>query len=237
MAFTYSPQDAIDHLELHVKDIPVFELDAVMCDAVSSIMYSEWMWRWTITAFTAIPLVDGQQDYTLPTTLYRLDHARIVRTDTSPDTYLPDLNVAETLSPNLNPCSAYSIRAITHDATTNKLRLERAMSVSTGETWELQGGHQPNHTKIDESTIKSAFWVPDHYFHVYIEGLKWKLYEYADDSRAGVVTIDRMGNRQAAGQAGKFYMGLDVMRQAEDRGSGNASEYPDEPFGVSSSYY
>jgi hypothetical protein len=219
----------------YIKDLPITAIDAEACDQVSSTMYIEAFWRWTLQNITpaSIPLVDGTQDYSVPTNLYRMWRARIVRTDTTPDQY-NEIGVKEFLPPDLNPASPWIMRAMCHEESLGKLRLEQAASISTGETYELQGEYQLNPTKITSLTLGDPFWFPDVYFPVFCEGLKWKLFEYADDARAGTVTIDRHGNRQTTGQAGKFYFALDMMKQAEDFGSGDSSEFPDEPFGVSS---
>lgn len=236
MAFTYSAQDAIDFVKKHIKDIPVSSIDAQMCDAVSSLMYIEAFWRWTIQNIpaTSIPLVDGTQDYNVPTNIYRMYRGRIVRTDVTPDEY-QEIDIVEYLPPDLHPIGPWAIAAVAHDEALGKFRLSQAVSISGSETYELQGDYQINPTKITDANLASTLWFPDQYFMpVFVEGLKWKAYEYADDSRAGNVTIDKNGRRQTTGQAGKFYFGLDVMKQAEDFGTGNASEHPAEPMGVSS---
>lgn len=235
MAFTYSAQDGIDLVKKFVKDIPLTDIDAQVCDMVSSLMYVEAFWRWTLQNIpaTSIPLVDGQQDYNVPTNLFRLFRARIVRTDTTPDQY-QEIDVNEFYSPDLRSTSPRAITGVSHDEPLGKFRLSQAVSIASGETYELQGDYQINPTKITDSTVSSVLWFPDQYFPVFFEGLKWKAYEFADDSRAGNVTIDRFGHRNATGQCGKFYFALDSMKQAEDFGTGNAAEFPDEPFGVNS---
>lgn len=235
MAFTYVPQDAIDFVKKHIKDIPLSSIDSQACDAVSSEMYREYFWRWTIQNITpaSIPLVDGTQDYNVPTNLYRMWRARIVRTDTTPDKY-NEISVNEFLPPDLTPTSPWAIAAMCHEESLGKLRLAQAVSISGSETYELQGEYQINPTKIDDSNLSSTFWFPDIYFDVFVEGLKWKAYDYADDSRAGTVQIDKFGRRVATGQAGKYYAKLDAMRMAEDFGTGNANEFPGESMGESS---
>lgn len=214
--------------------MPITSIDAQCCDAVSSLMYIEAFWRWTIQniAATSIPLVDGTQDYSVPANIYRMFRARIVRTDTTPDQY-HEIDVVEYLPPDLVTIGPFALQAMSHDEALGKFRLNQAAAISGSETYELQGDYQINPTKIVDSNLSSTLWFPDQYFMpVFVEGLKWKAYEYADDARAGNVTIDKFGRRQATGQAGKFYFALDVMKQAEDFGSGNASEFPAEPMGV-----
>ncbi len=234
MPFTHTPNDAITLVKEMAHGIPVSVVEADVCDMVSSDLWTYRPWRWTITQITAIAMVDGTQDYSAPLDIYRLTRARLIRTDTTPDEVLSPLTIYETLEPDLVSRSAYSINGISQDYPSGQLRLSSAISVPTGATWELHGDMQPHPAKVTAATMGTNFWFPDQYYPVFVEGVKWKIYQLADDPRAGtIVTNPRSGQMQATGQLATYWAYRDQMAQAEDAQNAQPIIYPENPFGAS----
>lgn len=234
---TYTAQNAIDLVRRFIKQIPLSDssVDIMLCDRVNSVMWTAWPWRWSQASLTAIPLVDSQQDYALnsgdATALLRLLHARIARTDLTPDEFR-EIDVAEHLSPELTRKGGINqIRKIAYVPALAKLRLDLAAAVPTGTTLAIQGEYQTNPTKI--TALATTLVWPDQYFDVFTEGLLWKAYQFADDSRAGTAQMVKGGRVVYTGQMGVFFGALQRMIETEDY-SGTPLIFPQVPLGASS---
>lgn len=232
---TYTPQNAIDLVRKFVRDAPVTSLDSQACDIVNSLMWLAYPWWWAQASLTAIPLVDGTQDYALAAgnnNLHKLLRVRITRTDTTPDQYL-ELMIRNELPPDLGKTSMRGIQSCAYDGINDKIRLSRALSIPSGETLQIDGEYWKKPTLIADAGLGTAFLFPDRYFPVFVEGLKWKFYEYVGDSRCGTAQTDKSGRRTYTGQLGVFMESLHTMAQNEDYGD-EGSEFPDSPIGEAS---
>lgn len=230
----YTLQNIVDLVKTLSRNVPVTGVDSQLVDFVDSIMYRHSIWKMTLKTMTAIPLVDGTQDYSIAgvTDWYRPAYLRITRTDTTPDQYV-SLNIMSHLEPELQVKHGFphftNIAVI--DETTKVLRLDTAASVPTGVTLQIDGAYQVTKTQIGDTQLAGASgWIPDHYVDVLAEGLKWKFWQMIDDPRAGNVVVDRHGNRQYTGQLGVFWDALQEMAAAEDAGDGMALTVPSEPL-------
>lgn len=222
--------------------IPVSTIQAYVADIINSTIWTRFTWTWTLASLTAIALVDGTQDYALANAdtaaFYRFPDwgLRIVQTNLTPVehreiTQKSHLGVELTMKGGLN-----SIRNFSYEGALSKIRLDRAASVSSGTTLQIQGEYQTKPTKITDAMMGTALSFPDHYFGAFVEGVRWKLYELADDPRAGVMKIDEEGRQTYTGQYGSFMTSLFAMQQAEDAGSGEDPCFPDSPLGSPSGF-
>lgn len=233
MPSTYTPNDAITLVRKYCRDVPVTSIDSQVCDIIHSKIWIYYPWRWSLSALTAIAIADGDQDLTLNIAdagFFRLMAARIVRTDTTPDEILPDLDIRNTLPPTTVKLGYPAIQAIAHDAVTGKLRLDHAVQVSS-ETLELRGEFQRQPTKIADAQLGTAFAFPDVYFGAFVEGLKWKLYEFDGNRKAGAITVTKDGRIAYSGQLGVFMGALQDLAAAEDY-AGQDMLVPDVPLGA-----
>jgi len=236
MAGTYTPTDAITFARQMSHKIPSDVIQAFACDTVNSLIWNRFPWNWTLASLTAISCVDGQQDYALQsadaTAFYRFKWLRLAQTNLTPVEYRElnqknHIGVEVTLKGGIS-----SIRAFSYEGAISKIRLEMAASVPSGTTLQIQGEYQTKPTKITSNAMSTALTIPDTYFNVFIEGVRWKLYELADDARAGVMKIDDEGHRAYTGQLGSFMNVLFEMQQAEDMSNGEDSAFPEYSFGV-----
>jgi hypothetical protein len=231
----YTVSDSVQFTQAICSNIPVDSIKVIAADSVNSIMWNCYPWRWAQKAMTAIPLVDGTQDYTFaPTDFMRLVAARLVQTSSTPDTY-DELTVVRNLAPDLGKSGFMG--GLTQIATvpaTSKLRLTCAAAVATGQTFEIQGEYQFQPAKITSTGASLAF--PDQYFGVFNEGLLWMFYRLSKDSREGSAQANGKGGVVYTGQMGAFFDALMSMREAEDWGAGD-NVFPSDPLGVSGGNY
>jgi len=164
---------------------------------------------------------------------------RIARLDSNPPEYR-ELAALGNLSPELSRTAGINtMKAVGWFSSQNFFRLDVSPQVSNGQIIQLLGEYQVLPTKITEKTLSTAFAFPDEYFNVFVEGLKWKMYQLSDDQRAGTIQVSKNGSmmKQYTGQLGVFYEALMQMSRTEDLGSGDEFSYPEEGFGVGRSYY
>lgn len=226
----YLVSDGITWAQNICVGVPVSTIQVSAADMVNSIIWTAYPWRWSMKAITAIPLVDGTQDYTFaPADYFRLTAARTVRTDTTPDEYC-EVVVLRNLAPDLSKGGFRAgLTSIAYMPAITKLRLNQAASVGSGQTLEIQGEYQYQPTKI--TATSAGFPFPDQYFQVFCHGLLWQFMMLAKDSRQGTAQSNGKGGVIYTGQMGVFYDALMAMREAEDWGAGDQI-FPSDPLGA-----
>lgn len=231
MPFTYSVNDALTTCQTLVKGVNISSANQIKAaDLVSNEMYGFYPWSWTVVAIASgtIALVDGTQDYSPPPNIYRLLRARIVRTDVTPNQFR-DLNVQDNLVPDLTKRSPNNVGAISIEPAAGQLRLEAAVSIASGQAFEIQGEYQVTVPKITATT--QGLWFPDEYQDVFMSGVLHWFYKFSDDPRAGGAVTDGQGRVSYSGQYGDFRARLQKMAANEDFG-GDEQMFPSEPMGV-----
>lgn len=229
----YTVSDSVDYCRAICVGMPTAAVQVKGADMINSIMWNAYPWRWAQKALTAIPLVDGTQDYAFaPTDYMRMVSARLTRTDTTPDVY-DELTVVRHLAPDLTKMGFRAgLSSICRWPATSVLRLNCAAAVPSGTTMRIDGEYQYQPSKI--AAIAVAFPFPDQYFNVFCDGLLWQFYLLAKDSRAGTVQFTKNG-AVYTGQMGAFYDSLMTMRSAEDWGAGDTM-FPSEPLGIGGAF-
>lgn len=237
---TYTPQQAINLVTQFAHGVPLSGNEANICDMVNSMMWTYYPWSWTVAALTPITLVDGQQDYTVTNTdILRPLRFKITRTDVTPNearelATLANLPVELTRKGGLDTNTN-----ISWFAGANKVRLMYAASVGTGQTLVLGGEYQKVPTRITDATMTTPFAFSDYYFNVFVEGIKWKIYQLIDDPRAGSLQISKNGTYQQVfnGQLGVFMYQLNYMARTEDLANGDQFQFPESPLGQGHSFF
>lgn len=230
MARTWS--EAISFAGKMAKNLPTSSIDAEICNLVSGAAWRKYPWRRLGSTLTniaggAIPLVDGTQDYSVPSNLYRLLSAYINRTDTTPDV-ARDIDVADDLAVDLVKRSYTAIRCCAHQAGFGVLRLESAVSVPTGTTLELGGIYQAQPTQV--TSTAQTIWMLDSGFDIPVAGILYWVYKLADDPRAGGIQTVEHGKAVYTGQLAEFHNLLDLA-WAQEELSGTNQYFPDSPMG------
>lgn len=237
---TYTPQQAINLVTQFVHGIPLSGSEANICDMVNSMMWVYYPWSWSINNLTPITLSDGVQDYTPTNTdILRPLKLQIARTDTTP-TEVRELALLANLSVELTRKGGLDMNtAAGFFAGPNTIRLMFAASVGTGQTLQIQGQYQKVPTRITDSTMNVPFAFDDQYFPVFVDGIKWKIYQLSDDPRAGTVQMSKNGKFQQVftGQLGLFMYQLNYMARTEDLQTGDQFSYPETGLGQGRSYW
>jgi hypothetical protein len=189
----------------------------LITNLVSGEIWRSFPWRISLDDIPSgsTALVDGTQDYDPPTNIFRLTKASIVRTDVTPNDHR-ELNVAGDLSVDLRKRSPYQIQAVSHQPAAGKIRLDSAVQIASGTTWELRGEFQTNHAAI--TTLATAVWFDDQFSEVALEGYLYHFYKLADDPRAGGIVKVEHGKAQFSGQYAAFRAQIDMMAAAEEYG-------------------
>lgn len=225
MAFSYKWGDLTAEVSRMIKGVPMNW--PLYCNMVSSDMFTVYPWRDALqtVAVGQIPLVDTQQDYDVPTNIYRLTKATIVRTDVSPK-WTQELDVQTDLDESPLLTAPESIKAISLQ--NGQLRLDSSVRIPAGATYELHGEYQVNSPKVKDLT--DWMWFQDQYAHVAFLGLMYWGYKISDDSRAGTAQTNRAGTTYT-GQLGEYKAALQRMREDEEYGP-TETYYPAESMGA-----
>lgn len=145
--------------------------------------------------------------------IMRMTQFSIARTDVSP-VQVRELNVSQNLTVDLVVKSPYEIRAASYQG--GKFRLESAVRIPSGSTWELRGEYQPHPVKLTDE--QDTFWFADEYLEVFAKGLAYWAYRMSDDARMGTMqTAD--GRPVYTGALGEFMQAIRDMAAAEDFGN------------------
>lgn len=224
MANTYTWANALSTVQPYIKSIPTTNIDLVVCDQVNSYVWRRYPWKWAQATLTSgsgvLTLVQGQQDYSMGTLsgggYYQMLRVRITRTDVTPF-IARDKDWTNFLAPCLDLLGGIdSIQAMALEPVTNKIRLDRAASVPSGTTYQIDGEYWMLPTKV--TSTSSVLPFEDQYFDVALEGLKWRYYALGDDKREPT-------QRQV-------FMGvLGEMVAQEDYGDAPGTRFPESAIG------
>ena len=226
MASTYTPQDAINLATALNHNAPPDGIQVYAVDLMNSFIWVAFPWTWTRKTLTTISLSDGVQDYAhSQTDFYRFVNLELNQTSTTPNV-VRALSQKNHLSQELVTTGGIdTIRHFSWEPSISKIRLDYPAAVPSGTTIVIQGEYQYVPTKITESTLTTALTLPDHYFQVFLEGVRWKFYELTDDPRAGT-TQEVRGRAVHTGQKATFMAAFDAMKEAEDFSDAEDVVYP-----------
>ena len=232
---TYTYANLVTLADNMVSGIATSGIDVTAIDVINSIFWCyPYPWRWSTASLTALSLSDGTQDYTVTeTTVFQIVSGRIVRTDTTPDQY-KDVMIMKWIEPDLNykvSFPNFNSVAYLNIADANKIRLPGAISIPSGMTVQFQGEYKKNPTKLTATSSTIVF--PDHYAHVFIQGLIWYYYKFTKNKMMGTSQLIN-GQVMYTGALGEFHDALLWCAQQEDWGKGD-TKFPDSPLGATGS--
>jgi hypothetical protein len=236
VAFTYKWSDVVNMAKPFVKNIPLAtgNTDIMACDFVSSRIASAVPWAPLTQTMAPVSLVDGTQDYDVPINVFRLLQVRLTNTGVTPNQSI-ELNIQHSLAPDLTPRSWQAIRAVSLEPGVGQLRLESAVQVPSGATYQIDGEYQINQTKI--TALSQDLWFSDSYVHVAMSGLLYYFYKMAGMAEAGILQADQTSGRSSGtGQLGEFIAGIWEMRRVE-MGDYGEQMHPSESLGSGQDVY
>ena len=234
---TYTYANLVTLADAMVSGVATSGIDVTAVDVIDGLFWGyPYPWRWSTASLTAVSLTDGTQDYALSNTnVMQVLSGRINRTDVSTvspkdvmimEWFEPD-TVSKVSFPNFGSVAYFDI------ADANKIRLPAAISIPSGQTLTFSGEYKKNHVKLAATSATIVF--PDHYIHVFIQGLIWYYYKFARDKRQGTLQIVD-GRAVYTGALGEFHDALLWCAQQEGYGKGS-TRFPDQPLGATQSSY
>lgn len=230
---TYTYANLVTLADNMVSGVSTSGIDVTAIDVINSIFWCyPYPWRWATAAITPVALADGTQDFALTNTnVFQVHSARIARTDTTPDQY-KDVMIMKWMEPELSlkvSFPNFGSVAYLNLADANKIRLPAAISIPSGQTLQIEGEYKKNPTKLTSTSSTVVF--PDHYAHVFIQGLIWYYYKFSRDKRQGTLQVVQ-GVPIYTGALGEFMDALHWCAEQEDWGKGE-TKFPDQPLGAS----
>lgn len=212
MAATKSPADAALFIKSYLKNMPLEVIGPELLDQVYKMVWLAAPWRWTLGSLPATTLTSNTQDYTITTPAdflhiydgFIADGANVYRNLVVEPTLPTDVKVVGNPS-RIAYQGSNTYRVFPKPGTLPSspvqqmiLRYKKIAPVITNQTQYTAG----------------FLAMDDEWFWVFCEGLLWKGYQWADDNRAGSITLAG-GNAQYSGQAGVFRDALRLMAEHE----------------------
>lgn len=235
---TYDPADAYNAITPQLSSV-VLDSTAkgTQANNAQNFLWNAYPWRWTRKILPDITLVDDTQDYSganVPTDFLQLLQVSCVRTDTTPD-HVWELDIKPWLP--LDPQSKqFPLRqvAFLHELNSQAggFRVLPNPGISSGVTAVIRGTYKfkPSVTYTSANLTTNFAELPDSYFYVYEEVLRWMLFRYVGDKRAGSTLIDGRGNKQYTGQMGVMMEAIKTAMLTEDLPDSDTI-FPEDPLG------
>lgn len=211
MASTFKPQQAFDYAKTYIKDMPLERLGPAVLDDVHKIMWMAAPWRWTLGSFPVVTVVTDTQDYSVSVPADFLYLVDAYETDgvkpTRPLKIEPTLPTTVTL--------VGQVGRVALNGTTFRLSPKPGTQPSSApKIISMYKKTAPNITASNQATAGVQIF-DDEWFWVFREGVLWKAYQFADDSRAGSVQVASNGQIQYTGQRATFEAALTFMKANE----------------------
>lgn len=217
MASTYAPKDAGDYATRYLQNM---DLDRILPRILDDVHRHFWMaapWRWTLGSFPSLTLLGNTQDYTptVPSDFLYLEDARLVDGKNTRHlhiaAYLPSANSYIVGQP-----SQIAVQVTTGSTTGARVLPVPGALASGAPGAQILSVYKKVAPKIgrDNMTTPGVMLLPDEYFWVYQEGVLWRAMAWAQDPRAGEVSVQ--GDKTAyTGQRAVFEDGLQWVQQIE----------------------
>jgi hypothetical protein len=212
MSSTLRPIDALEYCRPFIKNADIDAVAPRILDDISTMMWMEAPWRWTVSSLAAIGIEDNKQDYdiTLPSDFLYLIGAHL----TDGQKY-NQLTIESSLPKSGVIGDAKSIALIS-----STLRLHPRPSIlpkdaSKSQTIiSLYKKTAPRITRNNMTTV-GVHIFDDEWFWVFNEGVLWKCYRYLDDDAAGTAKSNGEGKIEYSGQMAIFMAALAQMKARE----------------------
>lgn len=235
MATTILPIQAFVDGAAKVGKLPLEEIQVGIANDIHQRIHTAGNWNWTLGEILvpATPASDDAytQEYSLVSNLSdcsRFVNGRLI----TPARGLNNEIRADTVR-DLIPASFIPLTGLkglpTHfqyrPGTPDKIRFSTSFSLEGTNFYGVYKKTVPVLTHKD-LYFTTRMTIPDEWYYVFREGVLWKLYEYADDNRAGNVAIQ--GDRvQYSGQCAVFMAALSEMLSREPRFMESLRETPE----------
>lgn len=210
MASTKKPIDALNFARRMVKNMPVQEMWVEMTNDVLARIWMESPWSWTLGAFPNVNLVPNNADYAVA---IPADFLYLRDGDISSTTTKRPIQVVANIPEDSKPGQP-TVCCVLGDPGEEGILRVYPQPVVSGET--LSSLYKRSFTKFTkEALYTTTIPLPDEWYHVFVSGILWQSYKYADDGRAGEASSRNDGTFSFNGQRAQFESDLIKMRNRE----------------------
>jgi len=218
MSSTYYPQQAFDYAKRYIKNMPLEQVQVQILDDTNKMMWMHSPWRWSVSTFPDITLINDTSDYTItvPSDFLYIQEAYITDSAGGPTKKLyiePYLNQGGIKG---NP-TRMALTSGTPGASGN-IRFSPQIGQVPTIGWTaktLYKKQAPIITASNANTVGVQVF-DDEWFWVYVSGVLYFAYLFGDDQRAGAAQVDPSSGRVSfTGQRGVFEANLALMKQRE----------------------
>jgi len=216
MASTYKPYRAFEYAGEFIKRMNLNEVGHMILDHALKHMWMTAPWRWTVGALTPVTLASNTEDYTItrptPTDdmLYLL-RAQYVQAQAGGKDGARDLDIESYLPTNviIGQPSAVALTSSTN------LRVFPKPGTLSG-TNQIVLQYKKTCSQITKQNMHTAGVqvFDDEWFPVYVQGVLYYAYMFADDTRAGSASV-QPGGTAYSGQLGVYRAALNEMALRE----------------------
>lgn len=204
MSLLLSPLDAFAYAKYYTKGVPLENVEGEILNDASSLFWNSGPWSWTLGAITTATVGNVQEvTVTAPADFLRLQRVWLERTPGSSDlkvvSYIP-----VTTQEGVPKYAMYVSGSPT------KIRFDVKYPPSTETAPNLRMIYKKTAPLLTTpwSTAGSLLF-DDSYFYIYRECVLFAAYKFADDPRAGSVTV----TKAPGGQVQKQYTGQRALVQ------------------------
>jgi len=204
MSLTLSPNDAFAYAKYYTKGVPLEVVKGEILNDASALFWNSGPWAWTLGTITSVTVGNVQEvTITKPADFLRLQRVWFERTPGSTDLKVVSF-IPVTTQEGVPKYACYV------SSGGDKVRFDVKYPASTEAAPNLRMIYKKTAPLFTNpySTAGSLLF-DDSYFYIYRECVLFAAYKFADDPRAGSVTI----TKAPGGQVQKQYTGQRALVQ------------------------
>lgn len=209
------PIQAVNFAKKYIKNMQVQKVSLDIINLVNQKMWMAAPFRWTVGSSPVILLTENNAEYSMDYPSDWLYGLQATITD-SGDIHKKDLDILSGIPIDVGRYGTVSSIAYlgSHGQSSGPVRINPIPTdVSLGD--KVIGLYKKTCPLVTASNkYNTPLQIPDEWFPVFQAGVLWLGYAFADDSRAGGVTVNPNGANYT-GFRGEFEAGIEQMRLRE----------------------
>lgn len=237
MASTYKVSDAIAIVSSTAATKGAENIHTA-ADLAMSYLWNAYDWRQSLEDLQPFYLIPGERDYynfgaetnVVPADFGGLKHAWIEHATLDGNgSVREEMTVKKDIPFHEWGGTIWPAEVISYQPSIPGFRLSSFTPTSIGSPyWWIGGIYKTRPTKVT-GALATSTTIPwdDVFFPMYVEALRWKLWQLNGDPRAGTVQVYPTGSRVFSGQAGIVHDLIQQAVQAESNDLGPEQIYPD----------
>lgn len=222
MANVYTPDQAYDAAKLFIAGMPLQDVRLRILDDACAYVWMAAPWRWTLGSLVNIPLTSSTVDYSytsivpggLPADFLYVHQAWLSTAERTEELNVEPCLPSVPVQQGGDPTSVCLV-----DGTSTFRVYPGVGTLATAPTLLQTYKKVPPRVGDDTAASSSSTLVmPDAWFHVYVQAVRYFAYVYAARDDAGQVEVTDTGQYKATGQFGILQTLLTDMRKKEKIG-------------------